>query len=100
MTSYTHLWSLVLSNIFVFVVGGSLTVLSYRTYRRMGKASLRYVTIGFALITTSTIAETGYVPALATGGSVTDPQLLTAYTIESLLIGFGLACIYYGLKQN
>lgn len=100
MTLLPHLWSLVLSNIFVFIVGGSLTILSYRTYSRMGKASLRYVTLGFALITASTIAETMYVPDLADGGSVTDPQLLTAYTVESLLIGFGLACIYYGLKQN
>lgn len=100
MTSFTHLWSLVLSNVFVFIVGGSLTILSYRTYNQLGKDSLRYVTIGFALITTSTIAEVFYVPVLAGGGTVTDPQLLTAYTIESLLIGFGLAFIYYGLKQN
>jgi predicted ABC-type transport system involved in lysophospholipase L1 biosynthesis ATPase subunit len=100
MTSYPHLWSLVLSNVFVFIVGGSLTVLSYRAHNRLGKASLRYVTLGFALITASTIAEVVYVPALAGGETVTDPQLLTAYTIESLLIGCGLVCIYYGLKQN
>lgn len=100
MINLPHLWLLVLSNIFVFLVGGFLTILSYRTYNRMGKASLRYVTFGFALITASTIAETMYVPDLADGGSVTDPQLLSAYTVESLLIGFGLACIYYGLKQN
>jgi hypothetical protein len=100
MTSYLHIWSLVLSNVFVFIVGGSLTVLSYRAHNRLGKASLRYITFGFALITASTIAEVVYVPALAGGEIVTDPQLITAYTIESLLIGLGLACIYYGLKQN
>lgn len=100
MTSLLHLWSLVMSNIFVFVVGGALTILSYRTYNRMTKASLRWVTLGFALITASTIAESMYVPELASGGSVTDPQLLTTYTIESLLIGFGLTSIYYGLRQN
>jgi uncharacterized membrane protein YccF (DUF307 family) len=99
MTNVSNVWSLVLSNIFVFVVGGSLTVLSYRAYKRMGKASLLYVTLGFALITASTIAELVYIPVLVDGRSITNPSL-TAYTVESLLIGFGLASIYYGLKQN
>jgi hypothetical protein len=84
----------------VFIVGGSLTVLSYRDHNRIGKNSLRYVTVGFALITASTIAEIVYVPSLAGGETVTDPQLFTAYTVESLLIGSGLALICYGLKQN
>jgi predicted ABC-type transport system involved in lysophospholipase L1 biosynthesis ATPase subunit len=100
MTRYTHLWTLILSNIFVFIVGGSLTIVSYRAHKRMAKPSLLYVTLGFALITTSTIAEIVYVPVLTNGESVADSQLLTAYTVESLLIGFGLTCIYFGLKQN
>lgn len=100
MTGYTHLWLLILSNVFVFIVGGSLTIVSYRAHNRMTKPSLLYVTLGFALITTSTLAELVYVPVLTNGESVADPQLFTAYIVESLLIGFGLTCIYVGLKQN
>ena len=100
MASLPHLSLLVLSDIFVLLLGGSLTILSYKAYIRIGKVSLRYVTIGFALITASAIAEVMTVPVIAGGGSATNPQLLTAYAVESLMIGLGLATIYYGLKQN
>ena len=99
MANPPQLWTLVLSNAFVFLVGGALTVLSYRAQHRLDRAPLRYVTVGFALVTLSTIAEVVYAPAIAGVFEVSGPQLLTLYTIESLLIGVGLASVFYALRQ-
>jgi hypothetical protein len=46
----------------------------------------------------STVAEVAYAPVIAGSGNVASTDLLTLYTIESLLIGFGLASIYFALK--
>lgn len=99
MANPPQLWTLVLSNVFVFLVGGGLTVLGYRAQTRLEEESLRYVTLGFALITASTVAEVVYAPAIADGFAVSGPQLLTLYTIESLLIGVGLGSIFFALRQ-
>jgi hypothetical protein len=94
-----QLWTLVLSNVFVFLVGGGLTVLSYRAQHRLEEDALRYVTLGFGLVTASTVAEVVYASAIAGPFTVSGRQLLTLYTVESLLIGTGLASVFYAIRQ-
>lgn len=92
------LWTLVVSNVFVFLLGGGLTYLSYKAYRRLEKSSLRFVTIGFALITLSAVVEVMYAPAIAGIYHLSGVGVVVLYTIESLCIGAGLACIFYALR--
>ncbi|MFB6194063.1 MAG: hypothetical protein ABEI75_03265 [Halobaculum sp.] len=99
MANPPQLWTLILSNVFVFLVGGALTVLSYRAQHRLDQDELRYVTLGFGLVTASTVAEVIYAPAIAGVFKISGPRLLTLYTIESLLIGVGLASVFYAIKQ-
>lgn len=89
---------LVLSNLFVFLIGGALTYLSLQARRRVGKSNLNYTTLGFALVTASTVAEVIYAPAIAGIYDVSGTTLIILYTIESLLIGLGLASIYYSVR--
>ena len=94
-----QLWMFVVSNLLVFSIGGALTVLSYRAQQRLGRENLRFTTIGFALITISTAVEAVYAPGISGGDWLTSGQLLTLYTIESLLIASGLACIAYSVLR-
>jgi hypothetical protein len=89
---------LVLSNIFVFIIGGALTYLGFQAQRRVGKSNLKFTTIGFGLVTLSTVAEVVYAPALIGIYEITSSTLLVLYTIESLLIGLGLGSIYYSVR--
>lgn len=93
------LWMFVLSNLLVFVLGSTLTVLSYRARRRLGRENLRFATLGFGLITTSVLVEAVYAPGIVGGDWLTAAHLLTLYTIESLLLAAGLGCIAYSLLQ-
>lgn len=56
-------WMLLLSNVFVFVVGGALTYPSFQARQRVGKSNLNYATLGFGLVTLGTVAEVVYAPA-------------------------------------
>ena len=94
-----EVWMFIASNLLVFVVGGTLTVLSYKAQQRFEQKSLRYTTLGFALITVSTVVEAFYAPGMIDTGPLTESQLLVLYTIESGLIGLGLACIAYSVLQ-
>lgn len=98
MSSLPTIWMLVLSNIFVFIIGGALTYLGFQAQRRVGKPNLKYTTLGFGLVTLSTVAEVIYAPALIGIYEITSSTLLVLYTIESLLIGLGLGSIYYSVR--
>ena len=92
------LWMLVISNLFVFAVGGALTYLSLQARRRVEKSNLNYTILGFGLVTLSTIAEVIYAPAIIGVYEISGSTLLILYTIESLLIGLGLGSIYYSVR--
>ncbi len=95
----TALWMFIVSNLLVFVLGSVLTVLSYRAQKRLGRDSLRYTTLGFALITASIVAEALYAPGIGGGDWLETRSLLILYTMESLFIAAGLACIAYSLLR-
>ena len=94
------LWTLVISNLFVFAVGGALTYLSFQARRRVEKSNLNYTILGFGLVTLSTIAEVIYAPAIIGVYEISGSTLLILYTIESLLIGLGLGSIYYSVRYS
>lgn len=90
---------LFVSNLLVFSIGSALTVLSFRAHRRFDGDNFRYTTVGFGLITASTIVEASYAPGIANTGVLTSDQLLVFYTVESVLIGLGLASIAYSVLR-
>jgi len=94
-----EVWMFVASNLLVFLIGGALTVLSYKAHRRLDRDNLRYTTFGFALITVSTAVEAVYAPGMLGTGALSDNQLLILYTLESVLIGLGLASIAYSVLR-
>lgn len=93
------LWMFIASNLLVFSLGSALTILSYKAQKQLGRDNLRFTTLGFALITFSIVAEAIYAPGIASGNWLTASHLLMLYTIESLLVASGLACIAYSLLK-
>ena len=94
-----QLWMFVTSNLLVFALGSALTVLSYRAQRRLSEPNLRFTTLGFGLITISTVVEAIYAPGIASGNWLASAPVLVLYTIESLLVATGLGCIAVSLLR-
>jgi hypothetical protein len=92
-------WMFVASNVLVFAIGGSLAVLSYRAQRQVDNEKLRYTTLGFLLVTASTLVEARYTPGLVNVDRLGNQTLLLLYTIESLLVAAGLGSIAYAILR-
>ncbi|MFB6352943.1 MAG: hypothetical protein ABEJ92_02545 [Halobacteriales archaeon] len=72
------------------VLGGTITYLAFKAFRRTGSAALRSLTLGFGLVTLGALLA-GFVDQLA--GFRTDAALV----VESALTVAGFAVIVYSL---
>lgn len=91
-------WAFVLSNLIVLTLGGVLTLLSYRTYRRNDRRSLRLATVGFAAITAGALVEAVYQLGIRGTYELGGRELLAVQTIEGVLIAVGLAALFYSVR--
>ena len=92
-------WIFVLANVFVLAIGTVLTALSVQAYRRSGNQPFRFAVIGFLSITLSGVGDASYEVSIRMGYELTSRQLLILHTVESVLIGVGLAALFYSVKQ-
>lgn len=72
------------------VLGGLITYLAYKAYRRTGAASLRALAVGFGIVTLGTLFA-GVIDQLVPGG------FRIGLLLESALIAVGFAVIVYSL---
>ncbi|WP_144905549.1 DUF7521 family protein [Halobellus captivus] len=72
------------------LLGGAITLYSFRAFRRTGSAALRALTAGFGVVTVGAIVA-GVVDQLST----LDPGV--ALVVESLFTTIGFAVILYSL---
>lgn len=86
-------------NLFVLLVGFILTALSYRAYQRTDKKQLLFAVGGFLSITLGAIIEVFYEIGVKKSYNLFGDELLTIQSIESVLIGIGLASLFYSLRQ-
>lgn len=100
MAEPPELWAFVASNVFVLLVGGSMATLSYRAYRRTRTASFRIAAAGFALITVGALVEAVYELGIRGTYVLGGRELLTLHTVEGILIGLGLAGLFYSLHRH
>ena len=87
--SQTMLAILVIKSV-ILVLGGGITVIGYKAYRRTGASSLRALTFGFGIITFGALLA-GIVH------QVFDVAFETGVLINSLLTAVGLTIIMYSL---
>jgi len=86
------------ANAVVFLVGGALTYLSYQAYQRSRRPSLRYAVLGFGIITGGALVEAIYELGIKGSHELGADELLALHSVESVLIGAGLALIFYSLQ--
>lgn len=86
-------------NILVFLIGAILTAISYGAYRRTHNRDLLFAMGGFLSITLGSIIEVSYEFGLKGSYELLGDELLTIQSIESILIGLGLAGLVYSLRQ-
>lgn len=89
----THPFAIVAAKTVTLLLGGLITYLSYRAYRRTGARPLRALAVGFAIITTGA----------ALGGAIdllTSADVLTGILVNSVLTMVGFGFIVYSLYTD
>ena len=89
-TSVTVATAIVVAKTGILVLGGLITLFSYRAYRRTGAPALRILAVGFGVVTFGSLL-----------GGVLDQLLAIGFgmsvLIDSLLTLFGFIVIFYSL---
>jgi hypothetical protein len=78
------------SKLVTLALGGTISLLAHRAYRRTGATALRALSVGFAVVTFGTLLA-GVVD-VATGLG-----LLTGVLVQSVVTAFGFGIITYSL---
>lgn len=97
MADPPEFWVFVAANLFVFLVGASLTALSAAAYRRAGRPALSYAALGFGLVTVGGVGESVYELGIRGTYALTARELLLLHSVQSVLIGIGLATLFYSV---
>jgi hypothetical protein len=100
MADPLEFWLFVGANLFLLSVGTGLTVLSAKTYYRHRNPTLRIGVIAFGTITLGGIADLIYELGIRGSYEITGRELLALHTVESVLIGLGLASMFYALRYH
>lgn len=85
------------SNLVVLCFGTILAVFSYVTYRRHDGEHFRYAAIGFGLVTLGGLTESIYQFGVKGSYWLGGRELLAVQSAEGLLIGLGLALLFYSI---
>jgi hypothetical protein len=97
MADPPEFWVFVAANVFVLLVGTSLTALSTAAYRRTGRATLGYAALGFGLVTVGGVGESVYELGIRGTYEIGGRELLLLHSVQSILIGVGLATLFYSV---
>lgn len=74
----------------ILFLGGGVTFIAFKAYRRTGTESLRVLAIGFGIITLGALLA-------GIAHQVVDVSLEAGVLVNSLLVAIGLAVILYSL---
>lgn len=104
MAEPPEFWVFIAANLLVLGVGAGMASLSVRAYRRTGKPSLRYASVGFALITVGAVSDAVYDLGIRATRftrlyDISGRELLLLYAAQAVLLGLGLAALFYSLRR-
>lgn len=100
MAEPPEFWTFVLSNAVVGVLGVVLSGLSLLAYRRdPTNRSFVLAAAGFGAITLGSLVEAIYQLGIRGSYWLGGRELLALQTVEGLLIGTGLAVLFYAIRR-
>lgn len=99
MAQSPEFWTFVVTSLFVFLLGGTMTVLSYLAYRREDKRSLWVAGFGFGLVTTGGLIAVIYQFGVRRTYFVSNRELLSLQTIQAFVLAIGLLALVYSLTK-
>lgn len=94
-----ELWAFVLANTGLFIVSSVLTGLSYLAYRRDGRSTYKFATIGFGFVVLGGLVEPLYQLGVRGDYNIAGNELLFLQTAEALLIASGLGILFYAITH-
>lgn len=99
MAQPPEFWTFVVTSLFVLLLGGTMTVLSYLAYRREDKQSLWIAGFGFGLVTTAGLIAVIYQFGVRRTYFVSNRELLSLQTIQAAVLTLGLLALIYSLTK-
>lgn len=99
MAQPPEVWTFLASNVLTFLLGGSMTFLALKAYRRERTRALLFAVVGFGLITAGTLLEGIYQFGIKGTYFLTGLELLQLQTIERVVIALGLFALLYSLVR-
>lgn len=100
MAEPPEFWAFVLSNVVVGILGLVLAGLSALAYRRdRSGRSFAYAAVGFGAITVGVLFEAIYEIGFRGSYELGGRELLALHTVEGVLVGLGLAVLFYSVRQ-
>lgn len=99
MAQPLEFWTFVVTTVFVLLLGGTMTVLSYLAYRREDKRSLWVAGFGFGLVTTAGVIAAVYQLGIKRSYALSGRELLSLQTIEGIVLTLGLLALIYSITK-
>ncbi len=89
----TTILIIAVANAVTLVLGGTITFLAWRAYRRTESAALRSLSIGIGLVTLGTLIGGSLHQLVAT-------DVTTAVAVQSVFVAVGFAVLGYSLSKT
>lgn len=99
MAQPLEFWTFVVTTVFVLLLGGTMTVLSYLAYRREDKRSLWVAGFGFGLVTTAGVIAAVYQLGIKRSYVLSGRELLSLQTIQGIVLTLGLLALIYSITK-
>lgn len=99
MSNPPEFWAYLLSNGLVLVLGGVMVTLSAAAYRRAGRRSFAFASVGFGLVTLGSLVEAVYELGIRQSFALGERELLALHAVEGVVVAIGLAALFYSLRS-
>jgi len=92
-------WLFVVANLGVLALGSLLAALSLAAHRRSGRPELRLAGVGFALVAVGSVLDAVYELGVRGSFWLTGRELVLLHTVQTLVVGAGLAVVFLALRR-
>lgn len=100
MAEPPEFWTFVVVNVFVFVFGGFLTLLSFAAYRSSNwNRSFRNATVAFGFLTIGSGADLIYQMGIKGSYELSARELLILQSAEGFLTAIGFGLLFYSIYR-
>lgn len=100
LVTAVNFWTLTLTRLLIFLLGGAFALLSFLAYRRDPKSSLLGAIVGFGFIAVGLIFEWTYEFGVKGNLLFTEDELAHVQTVEGVFLLVGFALLLFSVSRS